>query len=423
MSATASPSTPTPNRWFDIRRDEWPALASCFALFFCILCGYMVLRPVRDEMGIQAGIKNIAWLFTATFIGMLALQPLFGWVSSRWPRKRFLPVVFLFFIINLLIFYAAMTAGADKAMTAKAFFVWLSVMNYFVVSVFWSFMTDIFTNEQSKRLFGAIAAGGSAGAIVGPAITQTLVTATGIPPLLLISAALFSAAIALILFISRWAGGTPGAELALGGGVLEGFRMAFTSKYLLAICGYILLLSTLATFLYVEQSRIVEQTISSPQQRTQLFARIDLVVNSLTIVLQLVLTSQLIRRVGVGACLMLLPALAIVGFIAVGIMPVLEVFVVLSVLRRAAEYAIAKPAREVLFTVVSREARYKAKNLIDTAVARGGDMLSSWLNTLIKGLGANASQMGFAAVPIGVLLLGVGWWLGREQERKASEQQ
>jgi ATP:ADP antiporter, AAA family len=411
------------------QREELPALVWSFIYFFCLLCAYYVLRPVREEMGIQGGVENLPKLFTGTFIAMLAVVPLFGWASSRWPRAQLLPVVYVFFMSHIIGFYFLFTLGSDRALAAKIFFIWLSVFNVFVVSVFWSFMSDIFRNDQAKRLYGVIAAGGSLGAITGPTLTAALVAHIGIANLLLVSCLFLFFALICIFNLNRWAIHAPHHSAAenrgdaLGGTLLAGIKLAFTSRYLLGICGYILLLSTLGTFLYLEQMRIISATIPSSVERTQLFARVDMIVNILTLFVQFFVTAQLVLRFGVTFCLMLMPLVSMLAFGAVALAPTLAVIISLGVIRRAMEYAITRPSREVLFTVVNREERYKAKNVIDTVVNRGGDALSSWLNAGIKSLGASTSHLALVAIPIAALWAVLGFWLGRKQEQLAQHKQ
>lgn len=415
-----------PRRLINVRPDEWSAVIWSFLYFFCLLSAYYVLRPVRDEMGILGGVKNLPRLFTGTFIGMLTAVPLFGWAASKWPRRVLVPAVYYFFVANLIAFFAAMHSGYDPGLIAKAFFIWLSVFNYFVVSVFWSFMSDIFDNEQAKRLFSVIAAGGSIGAISGPAITAALVRHIGIANLLLVSATLLLGAVVCVKRLVAWAAtsstvhkeGTQGAEQAVGGGVFAGLRLALSNPYLLGISAYILLLQVLGTFFYLEQTRVVSEALSSSTARTQLFAKLDLAVNALTLILQIFVTGQLVLYLGLATCLVLLPLLGGMGLFAVGLWPTLMVVAASSVVRRSTEFAISKPAREVLFTVVTREERYKAKNVIDTLVSRGGDALSGWAHSGVQALGATTSQMAFATLPTTLMMVAVGVYLGRAQEAK-----
>ncbi len=414
----------------DIRREEWPAFAGAFAYFFLVLCAYYVLRPVREEMAIQAGLKNLPWIYTGVFMGMLVMTPLFGWISSRLPRRIFLPVVYLFFASNLALFYAAMHGQlpfVNAAQTAIAFFIWLSVFNYFIVSVFWSFMTDIFDDLSAKRLFGAIAAGGSAGAMVGPIITSTLVTTIGIPNLLLISAALLTSCIGCILYLNRWAVVNVDAQrgntdAAMGGGILDGLKLAFSSPYLLSICLYIMLLQMVGNVFYVEQLRVASVELATPALRTQFFAHLDLAVNTLALLIQLFVTGAMLRKLGLVFCLTVLPVLGVILLTITGLFPTLIVVAVSTVIRRTAEFAISKPAREVLFTVTSREERYKAKNVVDTVVSRGADAAATWATAGLRGLGLGTSQIAFAAIPLALAMIGFGAFLGKQQQKKAAEQ-
>ena len=407
-----------------VERAEMAAMLWSFAYFMCLLCGYYLLRPVRDEMGIQGGVANLQWLFTGTFVTMLAIVPVFGWVSSRFPRRLFLPAVYLFFVANLLTFFVLMESGVAARWVASAFFIWLSVFNLFVVSVFWSFMADLFRNEQARRLFGFIAAGGSAGALIGPSLTAYLAPVTGPALMLPISACFLLAAVLCILRLNAWAGsrsdkpvtGLASGE-AIGGGVLDGIRLLLRSDYLLSISLYVVLFTVLSTFLYFQQAYLVSAEISDPGQRTALFALIDLIVNGLTIIGQLLVVSRLIQYIGLALTLTLLPAVAVVGFALLGVVPPLLVLVVFGVIRRAGEYAISKPAREILFTVVSPQEKYKAKNVIDTVVYRGGDAVSSWLFEGLRVLGLGFSGIAFAGVPIAALWAVNGYLLGRRQEQ------
>lgn len=400
---------------------ELGAALWAFAYFFALLSSYYILRPVRDEMGILGGVENLQWLFTGTFLAMLAAVPLYGAAVRRFPRRRLLPLVYYFFILNLLVFYALFHSGVGDAWLARAFFIWVSVFNLFVVSVFWSFMTDLFSNAQARRAFGFIAAGGSAGAIAGPAVTTLLAGSVGTVNLLPISAALLGLAVACIHRLLVWRNPEPAQnvshEAPLGGSVLAGFTLLLRSPYLLGIGLFILLYTTLSTFLYFEQAHIVRSAFDSSADRTAAFAAIDLGVNSLTILTQLFVTSRLVERLGLPVTLALIPAFLILGFAALATAPVLAVLVAVQVLRRAGNYAVSRPAREMLFTVVGREARYKAKSVIDTVVYRGGDALSGWAFAGLTAAGLGLSAIAWLGVPLAAVWLLVGLWLGRYQER------
>ena len=400
---------------------EGAALAWSFAYFFCMLCSYYILRPLRDEMGIQSGVDQLQWLFTGTFLATLLCVPAFGALVARVPRRRFLPAVYAFFIANILLFYAAFDRGLDNVAVARAFYIWTSVFNLFVVSVFWSFMADLYAPERARRLFGIIAAGGTAGAIAGPALTAVLATRMDPVSLLLVSAGLLAVALLCIGRLDRLAAGLGGAgqaqaAQAMGGSMLAGFRLVAGSRYLQGICLLILLYSTTSTFLYFEQAHIVSTHFQDSGERTRVFAAIDLAVNLLTLGAQFFLTAQLARRLGLGRTLALVPALLALGFLALAAAPVLAVFAPVQVLRRAGNYAIMKPAREMLFTVLGPEQKYKAKNLIDTVVYRGGDALAGWAFTGLSALGLGLAAIALAAVPLCLAWAGVGRWLGRQAD-------
>jgi AAA family ATP:ADP antiporter len=419
-----SSAQPLLHRLVPARREEITATLWAFAYFFCLLCSYYILRPVRDEMGIQGGVENLPQLFTATFAAMLATVPLFGWACSRFSRTTLLPLVYLFFIVNLAIFYALMQSGVAPARVAQAFFIWVSVFNLFVVSVFWSFMADLFRNDQARRLYGFISAGGSIGALAGPLVTAVLAPSVGPVNLLPISAVMLGAAVLCIYQLTAWSKRNPSPnrsasvtdEEPLGGNIFAGITLALKSPYLLGVCIYVMLGTLLGTFLYFHQANIMAVDMPSPGARTALFAKIDFAVNVLTLVCQIFVVGRLIGRFGVGATLMILPVVGAIGFFFIGVMPTLAVLVVFQVIRRAGEYAIARPAREILFTVLNREEKYKSKNFIDTVVFRGGDAASGWLFEGLRILGLGFAGIAFVSVPIALLWAATGWMLGRTQE-------
>jgi AAA family ATP:ADP antiporter len=388
--------------------------------FFLLLASYYILRPLRDEMGIAGGLAQLPWVFTGTFLAMLAAVPLFGFITTRLPRRRFLPLVYGFFIFNLLLFYGAFQVETWHAVTARVFFVWVSVFNLFVISVFWSFMVDLFESGQGKRLFGLIAAGGTAGAITGPLLTALLVAPVGPVNLLPLSALLLTGTVLCIVQLGRWADRTlvtasPQSNEPLGGSILAGLTLIVRSPYLLGIALFMLLFTTLATFVYFEQANIVAQSFTDSAGRTRFFALLDLAVNALTVLTQLLVTSRLLTRLGTAGSLALLPVLSGLGFMLLALTPVLAVLAGFQVLRRAGEYAITRPARELLYTVVDRETKYKAKNALDTVVYRGGDALAGWLFTGLKALGAGLTLIAVIAIPLALVWAVVAYWLGRRQ--------
>lgn len=403
---------------------ELAGAAWSFAYFFFLLSGYYVLRPLRDEMGIAGGVQQLPWLFTGTFVAMLLAVPAFGALTARFRRRRFLPAVYYFFIVNILLFYLLFAAGMAPAYVARAFFIWTSVFNLFVISVFWSFMVDRYSSEQARRLFGFIAAGGSTGAIVGPLLTATLATRIGHVELLLVSALLLLAAVVCIHVLLRLPGQRreqPGAERELGGSIWAGINAVVRQPYLAGIAGFIFLYTMLATFLYFTQANLVRAAIEDSAQRTALFARIDLAVNALTIVTQLFVTHRVVRRLGVPLALAVIPLAMMVGFAALALAPLLTVLVMFQVVRRAGDYAITRPARELLFTVVGREAKYKAKNFLDTVVYRGGDALSGWSFAGLQALGLGLTGIAWIGVPVAALWTALALRLGARHERLRDE--
>lgn len=404
---------------------ELPGLSYAFVYFFSLLCAYYILRPVRDEMGIQGGIEQLQWMFTGTFAVMLLAVPLFGWAVARYPRRRLLPALYYFVVVNLLLFYALFQSEWARPWIARAFFIWVSVFNLFIVSVFWSFMADLFDNAQAKRLFAVIAAGGSVGAIVGPGLTAGLTGYIGVANLLLISSGFLLVALGCIHLLLRWESRSVRAvtsdagtetSAAIGGSVIDGAVRVLRSPYLLAICLFVLLYTSLSTFLYFEQAHIVRAAFDDSERRTVLFAAIDLGVNTLTVLAQLFVTARLIDQLGLGVTLALVPVGLAVGFLMLAAHPVIAVLVAVQILRRAGNYAITRPGREILFTVLPRTDKYKSKNFIDTVVYRGGDALSAWAFAGLTGWGLGLAAIAYAAVPLALIWAALGLWLGRRQE-------
>ncbi len=407
------------------------ALLWSFAYFFFLLAAYYVLRPVRDEMGIAGGVRNLPWLFTATFVVMLAVVPVFGAMVARIPRRRFIPLVYHFFVANILIFWLLLTFKIAMTDTAKVFFVWISVFNLFAVSVFWSFMSDLFASEQGKRLFGFIAAGGSAGALLGPTIAVWLAEPIGRANLLLIAALLLEFAVLCAMRLESAAqtlkAETPSSEAAapreaaLGGSWIAGLMMVARSPYLAGIALWVALLSLAGTFLYFQQASIVSALTDDPNKRTAIFAQIDLAVSLLTITVQFLATGKLIRRFGAGPAAAFLPLVFAGGFLMLALTPMLWVVIAFQAMQRAANFAISNPAREVLFTVVSREEKYKAKYVIDNVVFRGGDAASGWLFHALRSLGMELNAISLATVPVALGWLALALTLGRAHEKRTAE--
>ncbi|MGZ8210821.1 MAG: NTP/NDP exchange transporter [Burkholderiales bacterium] len=415
-------------RIVNVRPEEARAMLWSFAYFFCLLASYYVLRPLRDEMGVAGGVRNLHWLFTATFIVMLGAVPLFGAVVARLPRKRFIPLVYHFFVANLALFWVLLAMDVARVELARVFFVWISVFNLFAVSVFWSFMADVFTSEQGKRLFGFIAAGGSAGALFGPFLTVWLVGELGPVNLLIVAGLLLEAAVLCASRLERASNqsqsgsdalGTLRSQAPVGGHALSGFVLLLRSPYLAGIALWVLLLSLAGTFLYFMQANIVASASDDPAVRTRIFASIDLAAGLLTVVVQIFVTGRIIQRFGVGRAAAFLPLVFALGFAVIATMPALALVIAFQALQRTANFALSNPAREVLFTVVDREEKYKAKYLIDGVVFRGGDALSGWAFNALRAAGLELAAIAAVTVPVALGRLVLALALGRAQERRA----
>jgi AAA family ATP:ADP antiporter len=405
------------------RPGEAGAILWSFAYFFCVLSSYYVLRPVRDEMGAASGVARLPWLFTATFVVMLAATPIFGALAARYPRRTLLPALYVFFIACILVLWVLLRQTAFATWAPAVFFVWLSVFNLFVVSVFWSFMADVWSEAQARRVFGFIAAGGSTGALVGPALTSALAPVLRPADLLGVAAALLAGALVCIARLRRGAlraaspspGDASASDTALGGSALGGLTGVARSPYLVGICLFTVVGTVLATFVYFQQAQIIRAAFDDPRRRTSMFAMIDLAVNTLTIGTQVLVTGPLLARIGLARMLSFLPALSVAGFAGLAVAPGVLALITFQIVRRAAQYGIAGPAREVLFTVVSREEKYKAKNVIDTVVSRGGDAVAGWIFTALLGLGLGITGIALVALPLSALWIVIAVYLARRE--------
>jgi AAA family ATP:ADP antiporter len=404
---------------------EARALVWAWLYVFALFLAYYVLRPIRDELGVAGGVRNLPWLFTGTLLAMLAVNPLFAYAVRRWPRERFIAIAYRFFMLNLLIFMVLLTLATPEqhVWIGRAFFIWVSVFNLFVVSVFWSFVVDVFDAEQGKRLFGFLAAGATLGGIAGSSLTSGLVERLGQNWLLLASIILLEVAVFASRRLSRVSdafqrpvqGDDP--HKPVGGGIFAGMTHPFRSPYLLGIAFFILFYSVTSTFLYFQQATIAEADFPDRAARTAFFANIDFWVNVFTLAFQIFLTGRLMGWLGVTAMLCALPLFSVAGFAALAASSTVGVFVVVQVTRRVSNFALARPTRELLFTSVPREDRYKAKNFIDTVVYRGGDQVGSWAYAGLMGLGLSMAGIAIVAVPLSAIWLALSFWLGRRQER------
>ncbi|SDD50597.1 ATP:ADP antiporter, AAA family [Cupriavidus sp. YR651] len=417
-------------RGLGMHAGESGAVVAGFLFFFCLFASYFMLRPVRETMGIAGGVQNLQWLFTATFVVMLVAIPFYGACCKWLPRRRFVPWVYAFFIANLLAFAAATRAAPDNVWLARVFYVWLSVFNLFVVSVAWSLMADVFRPEQARRLFALLAAGASAGGLAGPVLGGWLVGRIGLTGLMLLSAALLAATLPGVGYLFRWrrhvGAGAPDANVSpahaqdpaqpVGGGLWAGLELVMRSRYLLGISLFVILLATSSTFLYFEQARLVAAAFPARAQQTQVFSALDATVQALTIVVQIFFSGRVARRYGVTALLSAVPVAVAGGFLVLALWPTFGVLAAAMIVRRVGEYALLRPGREMLFTVVDPETKYKAKNVIDTAIYRAGDAVSAWVKTAIDTLSGHPATVALAGAALAIVWASLGWWLGRRHE-------
>jgi AAA family ATP:ADP antiporter len=417
-------------RLIEVSPAELPALGWCWLYIFSVLASYYILRPIRDQMGVAGGVNNLSWLFTGTLIVMLILNVPFSAIVKLLPRKQFFSLSYRFFALSILAFGAALHFATPEQTiwVGRFFFIWISVFNLFVVSIFWSLVVDIFSPEQGKRLFGFIAAGATLGAIVGSSFTASLAQTVQPAILLVGSATLLEVATWCVRRLSQLSATMNDRphpereEEPIGGGVMAGFVDAIRSPYLLNTAIFLLLYAVTSTFLYFSQATVVSSSFASRGAQTTFFATIDLIVNVITLFVQIFITGHLVRWLGVAIVLSVLPAASMLGFGAIFVMPTLFAVATFQVVRRAGNFALTQPARQVLYTVVSREDRYKAKNFIDTAIYRAGDQVGAWSYALIGMVGWGIKEAGIVSVVVSALWLVNSIWLGKRQELMAKEQ-
>jgi ATP:ADP antiporter, AAA family len=424
-------------RVMNIEAEEVPPILMAALYFFFILTALMILRPAREALGMQSGLDTVRWLFMLTLVATLALNPVFGWLVSRFRRLVFIAAVYFFFAANLVGFYLLLVfapAAVGEA-TGRVFYVWMSVFNLFVTMVFWALMADRFTLDQGKRLFGLIAVGGTAGAVFGSAIAWALAERLGAPQLLLLASAFLALAVGAAWTVTRLttevrardsehpAGATTAANRAIiGGSAWQGFRAVFRSRYLLGISGYVLILAVLVTFLYFTRLQMVAAIGEGVDQQTAIFAQIDFITQVATFVLQALVAGHLMKRLGVSVTLALLPITVALGYIGLAIAGSLAALIIFEAVFRAVQRAIMRPARETLFTVVSREDKYKSKAFVDTFVYRGGDVVGAQVEGGLVRTGMGLAAVAAVAVPLALVWAALGIWLGREQQRQKSRQ-
>jgi AAA family ATP:ADP antiporter len=424
-------------RVVDVRAGELRALLASFTLFFFLLSSYFVLRPMRDEVAASSGVNGLTWLFAATLAGTLVFNPMFSALVVRFPVRKFIPISYQFFVANMLIFYAVlryMSAAEGSSVdvwAGRAFFIWTTVFALFNTSIFWCLMADTFRSDEAKRLFGFIGVGGTLGSIAGSAATAALAQRVGTMNLLIVSAVLLEIGVLVVMRFPRRAVIAPDERVRskrdqdrelIGGSVWAGFTHVVRSPYLLGICGFMVLFTVGSTFLYFAQSDLVGREFADKASRTAVLAKLELSVQTLTVITQIFFTGRIIRWLGLGLALALLPIISILGFGGLALVPAFGTIAVFTVLRRGGNFAITNPAMEVLFTVVRREDKYKAKNVIETFVYRGGDQIGAWAYKGLTGLGLGLVGISSVAVPLSMIWLGLGLWLGRRQAQLAGEQ-
>jgi ATP:ADP antiporter, AAA family len=425
--------TATFQRLFNVRRDEVAPVLASAAFFFCVLTALMVLRPAREALGMQRGIEALRWLFMGTALVTLLVNPVFGLLVSRFRRLHFITATYGFFAFSLLCFYALLVLAPEAVglTSGQVFYVWYSVSNLFITMLFWALMADRFSLGQGKRFFPVIAVGGTSGAIFGPWLASVLARPFGTPALLLVSIVFLMLAIAAAWTVARLqperrrAGDDPESPPAvseyaiIGGSAWAGIRAVLRSRYLLGIAAYAVILAVMATFIYFTRLQMVAALGDDLDLRTTWFARIDLITQAATLLLQALVTGHLMRRLGVAVTLALLPVTVALGFIGLALVASLAALITFEATFRAVQRAVMRPARETLYTVLSREEKYKAKAFIDTFVYRGGDVLGAQTEGLLGRLGMGLAALTSAAVPLAIAWAALGLWLGRTQRRLA----
>src|SRR5437762_7118330 len=393
------------SRIVDVKPEEIRALWLGFAFHFLILTGYYIMRPIRDSIAAGSRLETLPWMFTATLVAMLIANTLFAAIVARMSRRKFIPLAYTFFIFNLALFFVLMRTGSPEQQVwiGRALYVWVSVFNLFNTAIFWAFMTDLFTVEQGKRLYGFIAVGGSLGGVLGPFITARYVQNIGPANLLAISALIFAIAAALVQFFpnnftDRNKPVKGGGEEPIGGSAWSGLTHIFHSPYLLGLAGSMLLYTTTSTWAYFQQSDLTRSALANSGARTIFLAHLDIWVNSITVVIQIFLTGRLLKWFGVGFTLFALPFISMLGFGAMGLAASLAMLAVFQVARRAAAYALMRPSREILFTVLKREDKYKVKSVTDTLGYRTGDQIGAWSYSGMHALALNLSSISFSVI-------------------------
>ncbi len=418
------------NQFVDIQNDdELRGLLIATAYGFFIMFSYYILRAVRDEIS-SADRGNLQILWTVVFFVMLVAVPAYSWLASKFSRGVFVPLANRFFIACLVTFWLCLMFLPLEARPwiDRVFYVWTSVFALFVVTVFWGFMSDCFDNNQGKRLFSFIAVGSSLGGMAGSATTAGLAESLPAFSLLLLACVPLEIASSCARRLHRrfntGSVSTPGeSDRAIGGNAWSGMQAVFASRYLMGIAAFIALMTFVSTMLYFQQASLVAEAFANRGERTVFYAKVDFIVSTLTIVFQVYLTARIIKWLGVGVTLAIVPAVMAAGFMTLGLYPTLTVLVVVQVIYRAGRYGLTKPAREILWTVLGREAKYKSKPFLDAAVYRGGDLLSGWIYTGLAAIGLSIGAIALTAAPVAGIWALLAIRLGAKQERLANTEE
>jgi ATP:ADP antiporter, AAA family len=409
------------SRLAPIQPAEAAAVVAAFFLFFFMWSGYFAVRPVRETIGTIIGRDKLANIWIITSIASILLIPLYGAVVGRFRRSTFLPWAYGVVAVVLALTGLSLRGDVINLAAGKFFYVFISVVNLFLLSIFWSFLLELFDRQQTKRLFGVIAAGGSAGALCGPLVSDLAVGTIGNSGVLFFGAALFVAAIfCQRILLGLWSVRTDPTNKAddrpIGGNPFAGVTIILRSPYVLGIAGFVVFISLVNTLLYFEQLRLVELTFPELEDRTRIFARFDWIVQSLTVVSQVLLTGRIAARFGVKTLITFVPVIMIFAFGALAVSGAFMVLTVVVILRRSLEYAFVRPGREMLWSPLDKETKYKAKNTVDVPVYRGADALSAQVNNWVAGAAFGAGAVAWLGVGVAAAWGVLGWWLGRRFE-------
>jgi AAA family ATP:ADP antiporter len=404
-----------------VEKHEMGAVIAAFLLFFCVLGGYFCVRPVRETVGTILGRDRVAHLYLWTWVGSILIIPIFGWLVAKLRRSIVLPLIYGFVALSLAVIGLVLRANEGSIAVGQFFYVFISILSLFLTSVFWAFLLELFDSGQAKRLFGVIAAGGTAGALAGPGITYLTVSTLGNGGVLFVGAAMFVVAVLCQQALLRIWKARPASQQEdrpIGGNPFAGFWLVLRSPYLLAIALFVVLLASASTFLYFEQLRLVKATFASTQERTQVFAMLDWIVQGLTILGQLFLTGRIASRLGLKVLLAIVPVIMIFGFLSLAVAGTFAVLAVVFVLRRVGEYAFVRPGREILFSRVDKETKYKAKNVIDVPVYRASDALTAQVSTALESGALGISAVALIGAGVATVWAVNGWWLGKTSDAR-----